>query len=108
MYFKTCGVESMQQSSATHPYPSLFFGGCGRLLHALNPTLQYFLVSTIFGTKLMHQKVSFIQSVYGTWKLYFQVCSSESSVIELFCVTLYIIIMEGVSKFVIMYMYIYI
>ena len=42
-------VESMQQSSAT---PSLHLGflGCGRLLHALNHTLQWLLVSTVFGT----------------------------------------------------------
>ena len=31
------------------PYIS-FFGGCGRLLHALNHTLQWLLVSTVFGT----------------------------------------------------------
>ena len=30
------------------PYIS-FFGGCGRLLHALNATLQWLLVSTLFG-----------------------------------------------------------
>ena len=28
----------------------LFLGGCGRLLHALNHTLQWFLVSAVFGT----------------------------------------------------------
>ena len=35
------------------PQPPLYifvFRGCGRLLHALNPTLQCFLVSTVFGT----------------------------------------------------------
>ena len=31
------------------PYIS-FLGGCGRLLHALNHTLQWLLVSTVFGT----------------------------------------------------------
>ena len=31
------------------PYIS-FFWGCGRLLHALNHTLQWLLVSTVFGT----------------------------------------------------------
>ena len=31
------------------PYISVFWG-CGRLLHALNRTLQWFLVSTVFGT----------------------------------------------------------
>ena len=28
----------------------LVFWGCGRLLHALNHTLQWLLVSTVFGT----------------------------------------------------------
>ena len=42
-------AESMQQSSATPSYIS-FFGGCGRLLHALNHTLQWLLVATVFGT----------------------------------------------------------
>ena len=32
-----------------HPY-ILVFWGCGRLLHALNPTLQGLLVSTVLGT----------------------------------------------------------
>ena len=35
------------------PQPPLYilvFWGCGRLLHALNPILQCFLVSTVFGT----------------------------------------------------------
>ena len=31
------------------PYISVFWG-CGRLLHALNHTLQWLLVSTVFGT----------------------------------------------------------
>ena len=32
--------------------PPCFLGGCGRLLHALNHTLQCLLVSTDFGTML--------------------------------------------------------
>ena len=36
-------IESMQQSSATPLPTSLVFGGCGRLLHALNPPRSAFL-----------------------------------------------------------------
>ena len=52
-------VESMQQSSATPPYISVFWG-CGRLLHALNHTLQWLLVSTVFGTVSSLHLISFL------------------------------------------------
>ena len=66
----------------------LVFGGCGRLLHALNHTLQWLLVPTVFGTasslhlisflmiftlvyyRLVHLKVSFIRgstAIYSTY-----------------------------------------
>ena len=52
-------VESMQQSSAT---PSLHLGFLdgGRLLHALNHTLQWLLVSTVFGTVSSLHLISFL------------------------------------------------
>ena len=37
-----------------------FFGGCGRLLHALNHTLQWLLVSTGFGTVSSLHLISFL------------------------------------------------
>ena len=45
------------------PQPPLYifvFRGCGRLLHALNPTLQCFLVSTVFGTVSSLHLTSFL------------------------------------------------
>ena len=36
-------IESMQQSSTTPSLYILVFGGCGRLLHALNPPHSTFL-----------------------------------------------------------------
>ena len=49
----------MQQSSATSPY-IFVFRGSGRLLHALNHTLQCFLVSTVFGTVSSLHLTSFL------------------------------------------------
>ena len=54
------------------PYISVFWG-CGRLLHALNHTLQWLLVSTVFGT------VSFlhlISSRYMILHLYIYKCKN--------------------------------
>ena len=41
------------------PYISVFWG-CGRLLHALNLTLQWLLVSTVFGTVSSLHLISFL------------------------------------------------
>ena len=41
------------------PYISVFWG-CGRLLHALNHTLQWLLVSTVFGTVSSLHLISFL------------------------------------------------
>ena len=41
------------------PYISVFWG-CGRLLHALNHTLQWLLVSTVFGTVSSLYLISFL------------------------------------------------
>ena len=38
----------------------LFFWGCGRLLHALNHTLQWLLVPTVFGTVPSLHLISFL------------------------------------------------
>ena len=38
----------------------LVFWGCGRLLHALNHTLQWLLVSTVFGTVSSLHLISFL------------------------------------------------
>ena len=48
---KHCKVGLRACNNNPQPPPYIFvFRGCGRLLHALNPTLQCFLVSTVFGT----------------------------------------------------------
>ena len=56
------------------PYISVFWG-CGRLLHALNHTLQWLLVSTVFGTvSSLHLNFIFndfytcIYSIRWSWK----------------------------------------
>ena len=41
------------------PYISVFWG-CGRLLHALNHTLQWLLVSIVFGTVSSLHLISFL------------------------------------------------
>ena len=41
------------------PYISVFWG-CGRLLHALNLTLQWLLVSTVFGMVSSLHLISFL------------------------------------------------
>ena len=46
---KVYRVESMQQSSTTPSLHLCVFRDYRRLLHVLNPTLQCFLVSTVFG-----------------------------------------------------------
>ena len=47
---KHCKVGLRACNNLLQPPPYIFvFRGCGRLLHALNPTLQCFLVSTAFG-----------------------------------------------------------
>ena len=47
------------------PPPYIFvFRGCGRLLHALNPTLQCFLVSTVFGTVSSLHLTSFLMILH--------------------------------------------
>ena len=47
---KHCKVGLRACNNLPQPPPYIFvFRGCGRLLHALNPTLQCFLVSTVFG-----------------------------------------------------------
>ena len=43
----------------TPPYISVFWG-CGILLHALNHTLQWLLVSTVFGTVSSLHLISFL------------------------------------------------
>ena len=43
------GLRACNNLPQPPPY-ILAFWGCGRLLHALNPTLQWLLVSTVFGT----------------------------------------------------------
>ena len=48
------------------PYISVFWG-CGRLLHALNHTLQWLLVSTVFGTVVsLHD--FYTCKIYKYWK----------------------------------------
>ena len=46
-YYKV-GLRACNNLPQPPPYICVF-RGCGRLLHALNPTLQCFLVSTVFG-----------------------------------------------------------
>ena len=47
---KHCKVGLRACNNLPQPPPYIFvFRGCGRLLHVLNPTLQCFLVSTVFG-----------------------------------------------------------
>ena len=51
------------------PYISVFWG-CGRLLHALNHTLQWLLVSTVFGTvSSLHLISDFYTCIYTPWLL---------------------------------------
>ena len=58
---KHCKVGLRACNNFPQPPPYIFvFRGCGRLLHALNPTLQCFLVSTVFGTVLFLHLTSFL------------------------------------------------
>ena len=58
---KHCKVGLRACNNLPQPPPYIFvFGGCGRLLHALNPTLQCFLVSTVFGTVSSLHLTSFL------------------------------------------------
>ena len=45
-----CKVWLRACNNLPQPPPYMVFLGCGRLLHALNHTLQWLLVSTVFGT----------------------------------------------------------
>ena len=57
---KTVDTRShMQQFPQPPPYISVFWG-CGRLLHALNHTLQWLLVSTVFGMVSSLHLISFL------------------------------------------------
>ena len=58
---KHCKVGLRACNNLPRPPPYIFiFQGCRRLLHALNPTLQCFLVSTVFGTVSSLHHVSVI------------------------------------------------
>ena len=58
---KHCKVGLRACNNLPQPPPYiLVFGGCGRLLHALNPTLQCLLVSTVFGTVSSLHPTSFL------------------------------------------------
>ena len=58
---KHCKVGLRACNNLPQPPPYIFvFRGCGRLLHALNPTLQCFLVSTVFGTVSSLHLTSFL------------------------------------------------
>ena len=62
---KHCKVGLRACNNLPQPPPYIFvFRGCGRLLHALNPTLQYFLVSTVFGTVSSLHLTSFLMIFY--------------------------------------------
>ena len=58
---KHCKVGLRACNNLPQPPHYIFvFGGCGRLLHALNPTLQCFLVSTVLGTVSSLHLTSFL------------------------------------------------
>ena len=58
---KHCKVGLRACNNLPQPPPYIFvFRGCGRLLRALNPTLQCFLVSTVFGTVSSLHLTSFL------------------------------------------------
>ena len=61
------GLRACNNLPQPPPYTSLVFGGCGRLLHALNPILQCLLVSTIGGTVSSLHLTSFLHLyIYNT------------------------------------------
>ena len=53
------GLRVCNNLPQPHPY-ILVFGGCGRLLHALNPPCSAFLVSTVFGMASSLHPTSFL------------------------------------------------
>ena len=58
---KHCKVGLRACNNLPQCPPYIFvFRGCGRLLHALNPTSQCLLVSTVFGTVSSLQPTSFL------------------------------------------------
>ena len=61
------GLRACNNLPQPPPY-ILVFWGCGRLLHALNHTLQRLLVSTVFGTVSSLHLISFLISDW-TWNL---------------------------------------
>ena len=69
---KHCKVGLRACDNLPHPPPYIFvFRGCGILLHALNPTLQCFLVSTVFGTVSSLHLTSFLHLyILGLLRVY--------------------------------------
>ena len=64
---KHCKVGLRACNNLLRPPPYIFvFRDCGRLLHALNPTLQCFLVSTVFGTVSSLHLTSFLHLYVDT------------------------------------------
>ena len=58
---KHCKVGLRACNNRPQPPPYIFvFRGCRRLLHGLNPTLQCFLVSTVFDTVSSLHLTSFL------------------------------------------------
>ena len=53
------GLRACNNLPQPPPYISVFWG-CRRLLHALNHTLQWLLVSTVFGTVSSLHLISFL------------------------------------------------
>ena len=85
---KHCKVGLRACNNLPRPPPYIFvFGGCGRLLHTLNPTLQCFLVSTVFGTVSSLHLTSFFNDFYTCYKMVQTMSSLISEMTNVFKVT---------------------
>ena len=69
-----CKVRLRACNNLPQPPPYiLVFWGCGRLLHALNLTLQWLLVSTVFGTVSSLHLISFLM-IFTLVYIYIALC----------------------------------
>ena len=91
----------MQQSSATHSLYILLFGGCRRLLHAVNPPRSAFLFQKFGHGTLPTSYLNFILRIYRSHSPSLMLGTNTSISVSNFCDFLLVQLFSKTSNIVV-------